>query len=236
MERPFREVISSARENLDKAEANDKYNQEFLDAFSLWLIGLSVGGLTLVISNTDKIAVLCGADSVKLIVLFFALSIIGSIIHRYFLFLFRAEYNGNMFYLRGALSDKKMMNIEPEDVADIQSLDKIIFYLHEDFGLDYQEYLKLQLTDEEKQIILKELKVKYTEFGKWAVEDYRLGMVYLTEVFNNAYGFSKKQFQKMGVVDGGKIRSLNKIQSYSLIFSIITFICSLLVIIFKFYF
>lgn len=233
MERPFREVINSARENLDKAEENDKFNQNFLDSFSLWLIGLEVAGFSLAIVNTDKIVPWSGIVSTKIMLMLFLVAIIGGILHRYFLFLFRKEYNENLFFLRGALSNKKVMTVEPEDVTDIQELDKIILYLQEDFGLDYNEYLKLELSESDKLLLLEDLKQKYVNFGEWAKRDYQLGLEYLKDTFSHVYKYSEKQYLKMNNTDGQVAKKLDMIQVRLLLVSIMSFISALILLAIK---
>lgn len=231
MERPFRAVITAARENLDKSEENDKSNQEFLDSFSLWLIGLAVAGLSLVIINTDKIVPLCGERSTKIMLVLFIISIISGILHRYFLFLFRKEYNENLFFLRGALSNKKVMTVDPEDVTDIQELDKIILYLEEDFGLDYNDYLKVELPEANKLLLLEDLKQKYVNFGVWAKRDYQLGLEYLKDTFSHVYKYSEKQYLQMNTTDGQRAKNLDVIQARLLILSILSFIGALVLMV-----
>lgn len=54
MKRPFETVTETFFENLDKLKENQRYNFNNSEKFMLWIVGFSIGGLSIIVTNLTQ--------------------------------------------------------------------------------------------------------------------------------------------------------------------------------------
>jgi len=51
MKRPFEFVMDNFFESLDKVKENQRYNFNNSERFMIWIVGFSIGGLSIIVTN-----------------------------------------------------------------------------------------------------------------------------------------------------------------------------------------
>lgn len=234
MRTPFEEVIEACRENLDIAVENDKTAQQFLDSFTIWILGFSIGSLAIILGNIEKIIQYFSYWTVKGVIVLLVLSIISGIIHRILLFDLKNKYNQSLFYVRGALSNRDIMQTEIIDVSNIDSIEDIVRLLKLDFNMDLNKELEFHknLTSErDKQIHLKTLIKLYQETNIWAKTSFDNGLQYITKIMKDVHMFNGKGYGENIESKNPNLRRLDIIQTLCLYFSCLCFISAILVLV-----
>lgn len=233
MKTPFEEVIDASRESLDIAVENDKVAQQFLDSFTIWLLGFSIGSLALLLGNIEKVIKYFSYWTVKAVIVLLVISVITGIIHRLLLFDLKRKYNQALFYVRGALSNKDIMQTEIFDVSNIESIEEIVRLLKLDFNMDFNQELEFHknLTSEnDKQIHLNSLIKFYQETNIWAKTSFDNGIKYITKIMKDVYMYNGKGYIENVESKNPNLRRLDIIQTLCLYFSCLCFISAILVL------
>lgn len=232
MKAPFDDIIDLYSSNLSRAVEYDKQNIEFLQNFIIWLIGFSIGALYLLASNFLGFKEILSYGILKSILIMLSLSITFGIFSRVTLFFYLSAYNGNLFYIEGALSNKEMMTNEPQDVSREDRAEVLIDLLKFDFGIDESPVLPAYLaaSPEDKLLIIEALKKRYTDMGIYAVKSYNNAFDHINAVMKTGLGFTNKELKSMTDTSGTKIRFLRNMSFGFLFFSCASFILSLIVL------
>lgn len=232
MKRPFDTIIDLYRDNLDQAVENDKHNHEFLHSFTIWIIGFSIGSLYLIMSNIMGIKDIIPYVFLKSLIVLLCISIIGGILHRIFLFFYQNEYNSNLFYVRGALSDIDIMQDNPIDVSNEADIKTLIDLLRDDFDQDESIVYKLydEADDAGKEFLINALRKKYQKIGDWAVKDYKIAKDHVKDVMQKAFGMNEQEYAKATEVSASRIRTY-RIWSFNMLYiSYSSFVLSLILL------
>lgn len=181
MKRPFEEILDITSANLNRIVENSNRNFEFLQSFMVWLLGFTIGALSLVLSNFNVLVSMFNYMTIKTLIVLMSLSIIAGILNRLFMFLYQVDQNSNLFFLEQALSTKKVMAVEPDDLSEVQEVQTLLTRLNDDYGINISfNYVHYQnSTDIEQQRVIKELKAVYLNQGQWAKKDFELGGQYV---------------------------------------------------------
>ena len=199
MKRPFISVTEIFFENLDKLRENQRYNFERSEKFMLWIVGFSIGGVSIIVTNLTQFGQTFNHDFVKVILILFSTSIISGIIYRWAFFIFQVQYQSIEFYLQGAFSNKEMMDIDPEDMTNETDIKEVLRRLKDDFDEDayfiLEDYNKLP--QEGKDFLLNDIKNHYKKVGESVKKEYEFSMNYVKSTFKQAFGLSEKKLNKL---------------------------------------
>lgn len=233
MKTPYEEIIAYFRENLDVAIENDKSAQNFLDSFTIWLLGFSVGSIALLIGNIEDVTKYYSYWVVKSIIVLLVLSIIAGVLHRMLLFNLKTKYNQTLFYVRGALSDKNIMQTEIVDISQIVDIEELVERLKLDFDLDHTKELEIYRTledDKRKEILFTSLVNHYQRTNQWAKTSFDNGMNYIMELMNNVYLYKGKDYKGIMNSKHPNLKRLDIIQTLCLYFSCLCFILAAIIL------
>ncbi len=232
MERPFDTVINYFSESLERTVKYDRQNHEFLHSFSIWILGFSLGGLSLLFSNFLDLKTHFSHTTLKTFICLLAVSIITGILHRLYLFAYQTEYNSNLFYIEGALSNRKIMPNDTTDISNESDINKIIDLLQDDFNEDLSYVLHdFEKADEAgKSILLKSVRDHYMRVADWASRDYQIAFDHINTVLKAGLGLSDKEIARASNVSGKRIRMLRIGYVTMLYLSYVSFIFSIILL------
>jgi len=232
MKSPYDEVVSIFRENLNDAVENDKSAQSFLDSFTTWLLGLSVGSIALLIGNIEAISKYYSICTIKGIVILLPISIIFGILHRLLLFYLTVKYNHALFYVKGALSEKEVMTTEIVDLSTISSIDELVMVGKLDFDIDFskERLVYNDLDDTNKKLLFDDMLRYYHETNLRAKKSFEDGMEYVTKIMKDVYLYQGKSYKISLEAKNPNLQKLNILQIYCLYLSCLTFIIALIMV------
>lgn len=178
MKRPFETITETFFENLDKLKENQRYNFNNSERFMIWIVGFSIGGLSIIVTNLTGLNLSYSHCVIKLILILLSISIISGIIYRWTFYLYQIQYQNIEFYLQGAFSTKETMQTEPEDLSNETDIKEVIRRLKLDFNEDMSFILKdyIKANDTGKQFLLDDLKAYYKSIGTNVKKEYEFTM------------------------------------------------------------
>jgi hypothetical protein len=199
MKRPFDTVKELFFENLDKLKENQRYNFSNSDKYMVWVVGFSIGGLSIIVTHLTEFNNSFSHYIIKVILVLLATSIVSGILYRWAFYLWQVQYQSIEFYLQGAFSDKEIMETDPDDLTDETDIKEVVRRIKTDFGEDVSTVLEIynQVNDNGKQFLLNDLKSHYKKTGEWAKKDFELAMNYVKGIYKSAFGLSQKRIDKM---------------------------------------
>jgi hypothetical protein len=233
MKRPSDTIRDFMFNNLEKSLENQRFNFSNSEKFMLWIVGFSIGGLSIIVTNLTEFNQIFEYYITKTVLLLLVISIFFGICYRVAFYIYQIKFQGVEFYLRGALSNPDTMQIDCEDLSQINDINEIVHLIKVDFGEDLSKHLDLYNTVDEftKAKIIQDLKDYYKRLGEWAQKDYDLGMTYIKDVYKNALGISQKRIDKIAESYSAKSFQISGfITTSSLIISLLSFISVLIIL------
>lgn len=195
MKRPFRAVIEAVYDTLIQ-------NRDFqfgilsdLITFVRWITGFSIGGLSLLFVNIDTVRESYTNNEILLILILLMFSVFSGIIYHIGAYFFQIRLNSAFIFLITSFSERKEVNSDPEPIDNEEDVDRILFSLNADFGMDFSEERKTydELNDKErKKQMLKDWKKHHRDLSGWAITDYKNGVNYVMETYQRAFGMNGK--------------------------------------------
>jgi hypothetical protein len=91
MKRPYEFVIENFFENLDKVKENQRYNFNSSERFMIWIVGFSIGGLSIIVTNITQFSQSFNHSIIQVILVLLSISIISGILYRWFFYLFQIQ-------------------------------------------------------------------------------------------------------------------------------------------------
>ncbi len=234
MKRPFDSVKEIFLENIKNSKETSKFIFEHADKLMMWIVGFSIGGLSLIIVNFSDLNSKFTYCTLKSILILLIVSIILGIIYRISFYLYQVKYKQSEMVMENAFSDKELMLINAPELSETIEYKEIITRIKLDFGKDLTYLLAIYESAEPKgkAILLESLKKYYTEFGIWAKNDYEEAISFSKYVYKQAFGYSDKYiekiFSKTFKPNSLKVYSWTSIISFSL--SCVSFMAVLLVL------
>ena len=233
MKRPFDIVRQMFLKNLARTRENSKFNFEQSDKFMVWIVGFSIGGLSLIATNLTQFSEAFNHNTIKAILILLAISIITGIVYRWFFFLYQVQYQTTEFYFEGAFSEEEFMEIEPNDLSNETDIKEVVRRLKDDYGEDLSYILEIyEAVDKERQnFLLEDLKKHYNKVGLWAKKEYEFAMDYAKDTYQKAFGLSHKRIDKLFNSNTPfKLKLYGWITSISFFISCATFIAVIIIL------
>lgn len=199
MKRPFDIVRETFFENLDKLKENQRYNFSNSDKYMVWVVGFSIGGLSIIVTSLTKFNNSFSHHIIKTVLVLLSTSIISGIIYRWAFYLWQIQYQSIEFYLQGAFSDKEIMDINADDLTDELDIKEVVRRIKSDFGEDVSHVLTIynEVNEGGKLYLLNDLKNHHKKIGEWAKKDFELAINYVKDVYKNAFGLSQKKIDTL---------------------------------------
>ena len=206
MKRPFETVKETFFENLDKLQENQRFNFSNSDKYMVWVVGFSIGGLSIIVTSLTQFNQSFSHYIVKTILILLAISIISGILYRWAFYLWQIQYQNVEFYLQGAFSDKEIMETNPDDLTKETDIKEVVRRIKTDFGEDVSHVLPIyeQVDNAGKAYLLNDLKNHYKRSGEWAKKDFEFAMDYVKDVYKTAFGLSQKRIDHLFKSDAAK--------------------------------
>jgi hypothetical protein len=237
MQGPFETITETFFENLDKLKENQRYNFERSEKFMLWIVGFSIGGISLIATNLTEFNKLFTHFTLKTVFILLIISIISGIIYRWAFYLFQIQYQTVEFYLQGAFSNKKTMAMDPKDLTNETDIKEVLRRLKIDYDEDasfiLEDYNKV--TPEGKAFLLNDIKKHYKKVGDNVKKEYDFAINYSKETFQKAFGFSDKRINKMfDPINPKKLKVLARITTVAFILCCLSFVTVIVVLCIKY--
>ena len=199
MKRPFELIRDATTENLARSREDLKAGIEQAHAFMVWIVGFSVGGLYLIVSNPAKVLNPYSHCLLKTMLILLTTSVVTGIIYRLAIYRFLARYNSVMVYIEGAFSKEEVMSTQVNDLSNETDIMEVARLLKDEFGEDVSSTVDLYMRASDelyKQRLLDGLKMHYNKTGAWAKADLESAIAYSKSVFKTAFGLSDKTVNK----------------------------------------
>lgn len=200
MKRPFESITETFSNSLERVRENQITNFANAERFLVWIVGFSIGGVSIIFSNLTSINQNYCVSDIKIVLWCLCLSIISGLIFRWSFFKMQTYYQNIEFFLQGAFSNTEaMMETDPQDLSDTNEVQEIIRKLKFDYDLDYNFILETfdNYDDDNKEIIKQNLKNNYKIAAENVKKEYELSMDYVQDVYSRAFGISKEKIQKL---------------------------------------
>ena len=200
MKRPFDSVTELLLKKLNKSNENFIYNFEQLDKILVWIIGFSIGAISLIVSNITDLKTIYCYCVIKQILILLCVSIVTGILYRISSLLFLVNYQKIIFVLESAFSKNEIMLIEEEKLDTILNIHVIHQKIKTEFDKDYSDVIDLYnnaVTDQSKKFYLEYLIEEYRRLLIWSKNEYDYSINYAKNVIGKAFGLTAKQNEKL---------------------------------------
>lgn len=226
MKRPFESLTEGLVNNLERQRENQLYNFSNSEKFLIWIVGFSIGGLSIIFANLPTLKECYSEDVLKTVLILLAISILSGMIYRWTFYKFQLYYLNIEFYLKGAFSKNEMMQINPINLAEVMDVNYIVYCLNKDYDLDYNYILENynNLGREQQIKTINELKMIYNQNAESVKREYDFTVDYIAETYAKAFGY-KKEFieRKMQESSAKRFRIYGAITGVMYILSFFTF-------------
>jgi hypothetical protein len=198
MKRPFESVREAILEVVQNHKTHSKQLIDQVDGLMLWIVGFSISGLSLIVSDLAKFNDSFTHTHLKWVLILLSLSIISGIVFRigcYFIQMYNHQIN---IFIENAFSDKEFMQIDSEDISKEENVNEVLRRLMVDFGESAEgilnAYSSLDTTNPTlNEALLNDLKNHYRRIGDWARKDYEIAIGFAKDTMQKAYGYSAEQ-------------------------------------------
>lgn len=234
MKGPFEVLTNTMFENLTIQRENQRFNFNYLDNFMIWIVGFAIGGLSIIAANLTALNKLLDHHVIKIILILLTVSIVSGIIYRWSFYLYQVYYQNFEFYLRGAFSNKEMMEIDPEEIKDEKDIKEVVRRLKTDFGEDASFILDTykSLNTEGKEMLLADFKNHYQRIAKSVKEEYILALAYTKDTFVKGFGISEKRYDQAFTQNSAPyLKFYRTLSGVAYVLSTISFIIVILILV-----
>lgn len=237
MKRPFEFVMDTFFESLDNLKENQRYNFNNSEKFMIWVVGFSIGGLSIIVTNLAQFSNSFDHRTIKTILILLATSIISGILYRWFFYIYQILYQNIEFYLQGAFSRQQIMEVNPDDISNENDINEVIRRLKVDYDDDVSyildEYAKL--TEEGKLIVLNDLKTRYQIIAQGVKKEFEFAMDHSKDTFKKAFGLSDKVANRMFKPNSSrKFRLFGLLTTIAFLISCLSFIAVVVILCIKY--
>jgi len=198
IDRPFDQIRDVVRANNQKSRELTKYVFEKSDALSLWLIGLSIGGIGIFASNVLNIKKSIGATPLAIVLILLSISVVAGIIYRNLWLYWFIIQNNISDCIDFDFSREKKMHMQ-SFLTGNETYQELINTVFLCTGIDYGSFLPVydSSDDSGKQILYDSMVTYYLNSVEFAKKDYELGVDFMVETLARYSGLSKEKFIKV---------------------------------------
>jgi hypothetical protein len=199
MKRPFEAITEMFFDNLDRVKENQKFNFSNSEKYMIWVVGFSVGGLAIIVTNLTSFNTLFSHKIIKTVLILLSTSIIAGMIYRWAFYFYQIYYQSTEFQLRAAFSNTEIMEIDADDLASENDINEVVRRIKTDFGEDVSHVLEIYEGVDEtgKTYLLNDLKKHYKKTGERVKKEFEFSIKYVKDVYRSAFGWSEKRIEKV---------------------------------------
>lgn len=196
-DRPLDQVFATFKNSNQKNKELLKYVFEKSDAISLWIIGLSVGALSLLLTNILNIKKSIPTINLSYLVLSLSVSVIAGIIYRILFLYWFIVQNRISDEIDIAFTREKRMHQKSHLKGD-ETFEELVFVVQDSTGIDNTHLISaFHESDETNKMVLYNSLVNfYLNNIEFAKEDLRLALDSAIETYSKAAAISKEKFLK----------------------------------------
>lgn len=235
IDRPFIQLTEIIRESNRNNRELFKYIFEKSDNISLWIIGLSIGGISIFANNIADIQKSIAPCLLKPILLLLTISVTSGIIYRVLYLYFFVVLNNTLMGIDIAFSNKKTMDME-SCLNGNETFKELIEKVKDGFGedLSYLTSAYSDIDDKAKLVLYKSVVEHYLKYVEFALEDSNLALDFIADTYSKFCGISKEKFLKKltSYNSGRQYKWTLRITTVFYFIYILTFIASLFAFIF----
>ena len=232
MKRPFDSIKEIFSDSLTRSREDLKAMFEQAHSFMIWIVGFSIGGLSLIVANVSKIDQNICHSCIKCILILLTTSIISGIIYRLSIIRYQAKFRDAMFYIEGSFSDKQIIPTT-RNLSNENDIKEIVKFIKEDFDEDLFHVIDIyeSADAEHKMQMLSDIKIHYEKSGQWAKKSFDNGINFAKDVYQKAFGLSTDKVNKLfNDYSSRQLRIWMLIASISFYLSCLTFIAVIIIL------
>lgn len=235
MKNPFALIREIELSNLENSQKNFRTNISNIENFILWIVGFTITGIGLIVTNLEKLRQENLYENIQLILILLLLALFFGIFNRYsihFLLIFSQKIDN---YIKISLSSFDFPEINKDKLEKNISIDKLIEKFKFDYDLDYSESIDHYMQSNEKEKIIEDLKLKYIEIGLFLNANFNEGLDNVRNIYKEAYGYTEMQSKKIFYMDQSlvskKFKIWRRLVDTSFIICCICFLTALIIMV-----
>lgn len=195
--RPFDLYRDIFRESIQKDKELLKYVFEKSDNISLWIIGLSVGGISIFANNIADVKNAIDDKWLRPILWLLASSVTSGVIYRSLYLYFFTILNYTQRGLEIAFMDKKIMDTESK-LNGKESFGELLEIVQEGFGDDFSSLKNLydSIDESQKQLLYNSVVDHYLQSIEFAKKDIIISIDFIADTYSKFTGIAKEKYIK----------------------------------------
>lgn len=197
IDRPLNQIRDLFRENNKINKELLKFVFEKSDSISLWIIGLSLGGISILATNITHLKQAISAQTLHYIILSLVVSIISGIAYRIVYLYFFVVLNHITDAIDISFSRQKTMDTT-SCLSGNETFDELLVVLQNGQGYDFTHLLPsyIDSTEDKKKILYDSLVNHYLNSVEFAKKDTELAIDFVADTYSKFTGTSKEKYLK----------------------------------------
>ncbi len=193
MQRPFDLIRDVFRESNQQNKELLKYVFEKSDGITLWVIGIAVGGISIIINNIANVKSQIQPDSLHAILILLSICVSAGLTYRSSFLYYFVRLSHTARGIDIALSTHALMDTEP-NLNGNETFSELLQKVREGFGDDLTHLIPLYSvsSEEDKVKLYNSVVVHYIKSVDFAKRDMEAAFDFVAETYANLTG-SKKQ-------------------------------------------
>jgi len=193
MKNPFELIREIAFNNLDSSQKDFRDNISNIENFILWIVGFSVTGIGLTVSNLEKLKTVTEFHNLQTILVFFTAALFFGVFNRYSIFRLLILSQSIEQYIKLSFSNIDFPEISPDSLPNNIMFEELVDRFKFDYNLDYSRHIEgyNSLNQNSKENALAELKKRHLEIGEFLRDNYNTGLENVRQIYREAYGISE---------------------------------------------
>lgn len=231
IDKPFDQLREIFRTSNNDSKELIKYVFEKSDNISLWIIGLSIGGISIFANNIADIQKVISPCYLRPILLLLTISVTSGIIYRGLFLYFFVVLNNTIRGIDIAFSNRKMMDTESRLTRKEtfnELVDKVLDGTGDDLSYLIPAFNNIDKTA--REILYRSVVDHYLKSVKFAQKDTDLALEFVADTYSKFYGMNKEKLlnkiKNPGKASGQYKRTLILTTIFYFIY-ILTFIAAL---------
>lgn len=195
IDRPFDQFREIFRNSNNESKDLLKYVFEKSDNISLWIIGLSIGGISIFANNIADIQKVISPCYLRPILLLLAISVTSGIVYRGLYLYFFVVLNHTIRGIDIAFSNRKTMDTESNLTGQEtfkELVDKVLDGTSDD--LSYLLPVFNDIDDAARVILYKSVVDHYLKSVEFAQRDCDLAFDFVADTYSKFYGLNKEKY------------------------------------------
>ncbi len=193
--RPFDQLREIFRTSNKESKDLLKYVFEKSDNISLWIIGLSIGGISIFANNIADIQKTISPDLLRPILLLLTISVTSGIIYRSLYLYFFVVLNNTIRGIDIAFSNLKMMDTESQLTGN-ENFTELVKKVYKGTGddLSYLQQAYDEVDHSAKTVLYNSVVDYYLKLVEFAQKDIDLALDFIANTYSKFFGKNKEKY------------------------------------------